>query len=172
MSEKNLKPIIINNFLENSFFKDLKNFIIESEFSWFKRKNMVPNANDNDLGYFTHSFFSNNTVNDQNHNKYILPILNKLKVKALIEVRANLSPSCFFKKDACAFHIDYPYKCKTAILYINTCNGGTEFEINNKINFIKAEENKIVIFDTEIKHRGTKSTDQDFRYIINFNYFD
>tara|TARA_R100001132_G_C3202475_1_gene49197 strand:- start:22 stop:540 length:519 start_codon:yes stop_codon:yes gene_type:complete len=172
MSEESIELNIINNFLDKNFFDDLKKLVTESEFPWFQRKNMVPDANDNDLGYFTHSFFSNNTINDENYNKYILSILNKLKVKAPIEVRANLSPSCFFKKNACAFHIDYEYKCKTAILYLNTCDGGTELKINNQIKFVKAEENKIVIFDTEIEHRGTKSTDQDFRYIINFNYFE
>ena len=161
---------IIENFLEDNSFKDLKKLIMESEFSWFQRKNMILNT-DNDLGFFTHSFFNNNNINCDNYNKYILPILDKLKVKAPIQVRANLSPSSFYKKDACAFHVDYEYKCKTAILYINTCNGGTELKINNEIEFVKAEENKIVIFDTDTEHRGTKSTDQDFRYIINFNYF-
>ena len=161
---------VIENFLEDSFFQDLKKLVIESEFSWFKRKNMLKNNND-DLGYFTHSFFNNNTINCKYYNQYILPILNQLEVKAPIEVRANLSPSCFYKKNACAFHVDRDYDSKTAILYLNDCNGGTEFKINNKIELVKAEENKIVIFDTNTQHRGTKSTDQDFRYIINFNYF-
>tara|TARA_R110001592_G_scaffold144184_1_gene367260 strand:+ start:547 stop:1038 length:492 start_codon:yes stop_codon:yes gene_type:complete len=161
---------VIKNFLEDSFFQDLKKLVIESEFSWFKRKNMLKN-NDDDLGYFTHSFFNKNTINCKHYNQYILPILDQLEVKAPIEVRANLSPSCFYKKNACAFHVDRDYDSKTAILYLNDCNGGTEFKINNKIELVKAEENKIVIFDTNTQHRGTKSTDQDFRYIINFNYF-
>ena len=161
---------VIENFLEDSFFQDLKKLVIESEFSWFKRKNMLKN-NDDDLGYFTHSFFNKNTINCKHYNQYILPILDQLEVKAPIEVRANLSPSCFYKKNACAFHVDRDYDSKTAILYLNDCNGGTEFKINNKIELVKAEENKIVIFDTNTQHRGTKSTDQDFRYIINFNYF-
>ena len=161
---------VIENFLEDSFFQDLKKLVIESEFSWFKRKNMLKNKDD-DLGYFTHSFFNKNTINCKHYNQYILPILNQLEVKAPIQVRANLSPSCFYKKNVCAFHVDNDYESKTAILYLNDCNGGTELKINNKIEFVKAEENKIVIFDTNTQHRGTKSTDQDFRYIINFNYF-
>ena len=68
---------------------------------------------------------------------------------------------------------DYKIKSsKTAILYLNTCNGGTEIKIDNKIEFIKAEENKILIFDSDIEHRGLVSTDADFRYILNFNYFE
>jgi len=170
MSEKSLKPIIINNFLKNSFFKDLKNFIIESEFSWFQRKTMIVGTTDN-LGYFTHSFYNNNQINCDAYFKYIIPILKKLNSKAVVEVRANLAPSCFLKKNACVFHVDYPYKCKTAILYLNTCDGGTEFKIKDKIHFVKSEENKIVIFNSDIKHRGTKSNNADFRYLINFNYF-
>ena len=34
---------VIENFLEDSFFQDLKKLVIESEFSWFKRKNMLKN---------------------------------------------------------------------------------------------------------------------------------
>ena len=162
---------IIENFLEDGFFKSLKELIVEGEFEWFQRKNMVPNTN-NDIGYFTHSFYNKDNINSNYYMSYINPILDKLEVKSVIEVRANLSPSSFYKEDASAFHIDYPYKkSKTAILYLNTCNGGTELKINGEIKFVKAEENKIVIFDTNIQHRGTKSTDEDFRYIINFNYF-
>lgn len=161
---------IIENFLEDEFFQSLKQLIIQGEFEWFQRKNMVTNT-DNDIGYFTHSFFNNNIINSNYYLKYIGPILNKLEAKAIIEVRANLCPSSFYKKNTSAFHTDYPYKSKTAILYLNTCNGGTELKIKNKIKFVQSKENKIVIFDTNTPHRGTKSTDQDFRYFINFNYF-
>jgi len=161
---------IIENFLEDDFFKSLKHLVMYDEFPWFKRKTMVNGTSDN-LGYFTHSFFNNNNINSDYHIKYISPILKKLEAKAIIEVRANLSPSSFYGENACAFHIDNSYQSKTAILYLNTCDGGTEFKINGEIKFVKADENKIVIFDSNIYHRGTKSIDQDFRYIINFNYF-
>ena len=55
---------------------------------------------------------------------------------------------------------------------MNSCNGGTEIKINNEIKSIKAEENKMLIFDSDVEHRGIVSTDADFRYIINFNYFE
>ena len=162
---------ILHNFLDEDFFKDLKCLILESEFAWFQRKTMVSDSNDN-LGYFTHSFYNNNKINCNTYFKYIIPILDKLNSKAVIEVRANLCPSVFFKKEKCAFHIDNNFNCKTAILYLNTCDGGTEFETKEKIQFIKSEENKIVIFDSNIKHRAITSKNADFRYILNFNYFD
>jgi hypothetical protein len=162
---------IIQNFLNKNFFEDLKKLVLESEFAWFQRKTMVSDSNDN-LGYFTHSFYNNHKINCETYFKYILPILDKLDAKAIIEVRANLCPSVFFKKEKCAFHIDNSFNCKTAILYLNTCDGGTEFKIKDKIKFIKSEENKIVIFDSNIKHRAITSKDSDFRYILNFNYFN
>ena len=166
--EKGLR--IINNFLDKDFFERLKTLIIKSEFSWFKRETMVAGSTNN-LGYFTHSFYNNHRVTSERYYEYILPILNKLDSKATITARANLTPSVFYKENSCAFHTDQKFNCKTAILYLNTCDGGTEFKIEDKIKFIKSEENKIVIFDTSIEHRGTKSNNTDFRYLINFNYF-
>ena len=161
---------VIKNFLKVDFFNNLKKLIMEEEFSWFQRSHMV-NDDSDDLGYFTHSFFNKYGVNCKHYDEFIVPILEKLNAHAPVQVRANLSPSCFYRKDKCSFHVDYKYPCKTAILYLNNCNGGTELKINNKIEFVKSEENKILIFDTDTQHRGTKSTDQDFRYIINFNYY-
>ena len=54
---------------------------------------------------------------------------------------------------------------------MNTCDGGTELKIDDEIQLVKAEKNKMLIFDTNVEHRGTPSTDVDFRYIINFNYY-
>ena len=100
-----------------------------------------------------------------------VPILEKLNAHAVIQVRANLSPSCFYKGIKSEFHTDTKHPSKTAIFYLNTCDGGTELKINNKIHFVKAEENKMLIFNTNTEHRGTLSTDVEFRYIINFNYY-
>tara|TARA_A100001015_G_C14665167_1_gene584624 strand:+ start:196 stop:696 length:501 start_codon:yes stop_codon:yes gene_type:complete len=161
---------INKNFLDKDFFQELKKLIIESEFSWFKRETMVIGTKNN-LGYFTHSFYNNHKINCDTYFKYILPILDKLNSKAVIEVRANLTPSVFFKEKKCDFHTDNSFNCKTAILYLNTCDGGTEFKIDNKIQLVKSEENKIVIFNSNIEHRAITSTNADFRYIINFNYF-
>ena len=148
---------VIKNFLEKNFFQDLQNLITQSEFAWYQRKTMVEGTSNN-LGYFTHSFYNDNRINCDTYFKYITPILNKLNSKAIIEVRANLTPSVFFKEKNCNFHTDNSFNCKTAILYLNTCDGGTELKINNKIHFVKAEKNKMLIFNTNTEHRGTPST--------------
>ena len=63
---------------------------------------------------------------------------------------------------------DAPFKCKTAILYINTNNGITIFETGEEI---KSEENKIVMFPSNLKHTGTTHTDEKVRVVLNINYF-
>ena len=161
---------VIENFLEDNFFEDLRKLIIESEFSWFRRDHMV-NDNDKTLGYFSHSFFNKYGVNCKHYDQFIVPILEKLNAHAVIQVRANLSPSCFYKGIKSEFHTDSNHPSKTAILYLNTCDGGTELKIDDEIQLVKAEKNKMLIFDTNVEHRGTPSTDVDFRYIINFNYY-
>ena len=161
---------IIKNFLDKDFFKDLQNLITQSEFPWFQRKTMVEGTTDN-LGYFTHSFYNNNRINCDTYFRYIIPILNKLNLKAVVEVRANLTPSVFFKDENSDFHIDNNFNCKTAILYLNDCDGGTELKINDKIIFIKADANKMLVFDTGVLHRAVTSKKEPIRYIINFNYF-
>ena len=161
---------VIENFLEDDFFESLKKLIIESEFSWFRRDHMVSD-NDKTLGYFSHSFFNKYGVNCKHYDQFIVPILEKLNAHAVIQVRANLSPSCFYKGIKSEFHTDSTHPSKTAILYLNTCDGGTELKIDDEIQLVKAEKNKMLIFDTNVEHRGTPSTDVDFRYIINFNYY-
>ena len=56
----------------------------------------------------------------------------------------------------------------TAIFYINTNNGYTEFEDGTRVESVA---NRIVNFPANLKHRGTRCTDQKIRIVINFNYF-
>ena len=87
-----------------------------------------------------------------------------------MRIKANFYPNQNIKK-LNEPHVDYPFSHTGAVYSINTCNGGTEFKINNEIKFVNAEENKIVIFPAKTEHRGCTSTDSERRYIINFNYF-
>ena len=42
----------------------------------------------------------------------------------------------------------------------------------DKIKFIKADENKMLIFDTGTFHRAITSVKSPVRYILNFNYYE
>ena len=64
------------------------------------------------------------------------------------------------------FHRDFP-NITTAVYYINTNNGWTEFENGDKVESVA---NRIVIFDSNTMHTGTTCTDEKVRVLINFNY--
>ena len=67
-----------------------------------------------------------------------------------------------------SFHIDFPIESETAILYINTNNGYTEFEDGTQV---KSVENRVVIFNSNMLHTGRNCTDENVRVLINLNYF-
>ena len=61
-----------------------------------------------------------------------------------------------------------PYQhTKTAVFYINTNNGWTEFKKGGKV---KSVANRIVIFDSKLEHSGVTCTDENKRVVMNFNY--
>jgi len=156
----------IKNFLPIEQFKKLRNLILNLDFPWRIRESMT--SEDKNI-YFTYSFFNENRVTSELYDEYIIPILKKLKCNALIQIRANMFLSKIFNRSG--WHADYNLNNTTAILYLNNCNGGTELNIKEKIKFIKAEENKLLIFPGKTLHRVCTSTDVDKRYIININYF-
>ena len=133
----------IKNFLSTDSFEEIKNTITNQDFPWRRRDHM---AGENDKMY-----------------------LQKLEAVAPIEVRANMSISELY--EVSGWHRDYKLKCKSSILYLNSCDGGTELKINDETVFIKSEANKMLIFDADVLHRGITSKKEPIRYIINFNYF-
>jgi len=165
-----MSHLIHKHFLATDFFEEIKNFIMDEEFPWRRRDHMTVGSNDS--MYFTYGFFNNMLSLSELYVPYMIPILKKLHAEAPIQVRANMSISALFKTSE--WHRDYVLsgpQCKTAILYLNDCDGGTELKINDKIIFIKADPNKMLIFDTNILHRAITSKKEPIRYVLNFNYF-
>ena len=161
------------NFLAPDLFEKIKNLIMDQDFPWRRRDHMTGN-NPTDKMYFTYSFYNEMAPKSDFYAPYIIPILQKLQAKAPLQIKANMFISSLFK--ASKWHSDYTFKSKTAILYLNDCDGGTQLmppdpKTNNKIAFIKADANKMLVFDTPILHRGLTSKKEPVRYIINFNYF-
>ena len=159
----------INNFLDKEQLSTIQSIVFDPEFPWYKRKELDFNSNNG--VYFTHCFYNNMGPTSHLFTNSIKPVLEKLNCMAPIQVRCNMFISKLFEKSD--FHTDYNNtKSKTAILYLNTCDGGTEIKINNKIKFIKAVENKILILDNNILHRAITSIKSPIRYIINLNYYE
>jgi hypothetical protein len=160
-----LKIKTIKNCLSKEQFKNLKEILYSEYFAWYF--NFGVNDKNDGHTQFTHTFYDNYKVNSTlfDNLKSIIDVLNPL---SLIRIKANL----LLKTDKIikhGLHIDQQYKSTTAILYINTNNGYTEFENGEKI---FSEENKLVIFDNFLKHGGTTCTDKHERMVINFNYIN
>ena len=144
---------------------------IESIFSGFYFpyfiNQIVPPENTKDY-QMTHIFYDNNKVTSDFFN-ILKPILDYLKPKALVRIKANLNHQQE-NINIHGYHVDYKYEnLKTAVYYVNTNNGFTIFKKDNKK--IISQKNKILVFDSNKEHSGTNCTDKPFRITLNFNYY-
>jgi hypothetical protein len=163
---------IIDNFLEKEeFYKFQKEIFNTNGVPWYYRNSQLTETPDDidDLGYFSLCFFNNFSNDFNGFNYFLYKIYEKLKCKALIQSRANLVLRQNEIKKL-YFHTDYPFKCNTAILYMNTNNGATLLDENKKIK-IDSVENRMVIFDSQIKHCSLIQSNDKRRIVININYF-
>ena len=175
-----IKPLVIDNFLEKQTFQEMKNHMFGLNFNWFYN-NSIDFADDLNKFQFTHTFYRENVgVNSEDYS-ILSSIIAKLNIKNTIRIKANLLTKTFdIVKNK--LHVDVynqlmkhinenePFlNYKTAIFYMNTNNGYTEFEDGS---IVESVENRMVIFPSEISHRGTSCTDENVRVVINFNYID
>lgn len=155
---------IINNCLSKEELILMQNLMTNNQFPWFISWGV---SNDNNKDYqFTHNFHDGITSRSYYFN-LIDPFIKILNPNSFIRIKANLllKTNKIIKH---GYHIDNKIqKSKSAVFYVNNNNGFTQFK-NGKIS--KSEENKLIIFDTELPHTGTTCTDAEFRIVINFNY--
>lgn len=151
---------IIDNFLSDSEFDQVFSMIADTSFPWY----FGVIVSGSKYSQFSHVFYNHD---EPTHYYPRLRFLRKkLKVKSLIRIKANLNPRTQTLEEH-DYHIDYP-NVKTAIFYLNTCDGYTKFKNGEKVDSVK---NRIVIFDSNLEHTGTSCTNQFGRLVINFNYF-
>ena len=165
MSEKNTTHNIINNFIDPVLFSSIRDTLIGDTFFWFY--NDFVNYRPCEGYKFTNEIIKNSNLTNSifiNYLNMIKPALEKIPHKKLHSVRFNLllktpTPQKYIidnhKKDA-----------KIGILFANTCDGGIEIDHN----FIKAEENKLVTFDSNTEYKIiTPTKDKIFTYTL-INY--
>jgi hypothetical protein len=159
---------IINNALTKEQHLNILKTFTTNFFPWYLVRGVVSEKEKEKNYQFVHNFYDEHNVKSK-HFDLLVPILNILNPAAVIRIKANLSPKTnkIIKRE---MHVDnYIKNSKTAIYYVNTNNGYTIFKKENKI---KSEENKLIIFETNIAHSGTTCTDEDYRIVLNFNYFE
>ena len=164
-----MKPVVIDNFLDEQSFQNLQNIMFGENFCWVYN-GAIDYEDDEDKFQFTHSFYKNNIGPSSQQYGKLSHILNKIRPKEIFRIKANLlSRTSEIVENS--FHVDIvdlgilPWT--TSILYMNTNNGYTEFETGAKVESV---ENRMLVFPAEMKHRGTSCTDKKIRVVVNFNY--
>jgi hypothetical protein len=156
---------IVDNFLIEKNFIKLKKEIFKQTFPWYYNDTKSLEKDNN--FQFVHIFYLEGKILSPYWNTIAAPILNKLDAKKLIRVKANLTTKKD-KKYKSAMHVDTSVnKSKTAVYYCNTNNGYTIFDSGKEV---ASKENRIVIFDSFLKHCGADCTDENIRVVININY--
>jgi len=170
MSNRKPKYKIIDNFLDEEAFKKIEDIVIEKEygkFPWYYSKVIGSNYEVDNFyfSYFIHTFYNNKTV-QSSYITLLEPLFKKLKIKKLIRAKINLFYPTFelIKFDR---HVDTTFPSEAAILYMNTCDGGTVLEEDT---FIKSKRNRLLMFKGNISHQSTSCTNKKFRMLININY--
>ena len=163
---------IQDNYLPYKQFRELQDFLLGPYVPWIYNNTITGSETSKMSGYqFIHSFFNTaNPLLEQPPSSYtgvLRNLLFKLRAANLLKVKANLRP-CTTEIEGSGFHVDLPIRCTTAIYYINTCNGYTEFEDDGTR--VESVENRLMIFDSARKHMGTTCTDQKRRVVLNINY--
>jgi hypothetical protein len=161
-----MKYEIIDNFLNKENFIKIKNLMLDSYFPWYFNKNVSIKNISEDGFYFTHSFYKNFTISSD---KTILldPLILKIKPKSIIRIKGNFYPQTQ-KIMEHGKHVDYTFKHKGFIFYINNNNGFTKLKDGT---IIESIENRGLFFDPSIEHNSSTCTNQFGRININFNYF-
>ena len=164
-----MKPVVIDNFLDEQSFQNLQNIMFGENFCWVYN-GAIDYEDDEDKFQFTHSFYKNNIGPSSQQYGKLSHILNKIRPKEIFRIKANLlSRTSEIVENS--FHVDIAdlgiLPWTTSIFYMNTNNGYTEFETGAKVESV---ENRMLVFPAEMKHRGTSCTDKKIRVVVNFNY--
>ena len=159
---------IIDDFLPSYHFNQLQSIIFGKSFPWYyypgtvmERGSEIPKG----PSQFVSTFYNEDRQYTASTFYIIDPVLSYLNCQELKRVKANLNIKTLFHRKS-GYHIDWR-NVTTAVYYLNTNNGWTEFEKGGKV---KSVANRIVIFDSNLKHQGVTCTDEKRRVVLNFNY--
>ena len=160
------------NIIKTFFPQDINDINNPNNFSWNYQKGIVRDPELGSTGYeendwmYVHPLYSSdNGLKFDRFYSLAKPILNKLNIKQLFDIRVNLLVPT---KDHIyhEFHTDRKIPHKVALFYITSCNGFTILKDTTEVECI---ENRMLIFDGSIEHHSVTSTDCP-RCVININY--
>ena len=167
-----LKKIqVIDNFLSEQQFRLAQSLILDYGFPWKWNDSVTKEvglADPNEF-QFVHLFYDPLSGVVTDYPKWldiIKPYGDRMNPTSLMRIKANLNVATK-EHITRELHTDFDVPCTTAIAYINTNNGYTLFEDGTKV---ESKENRVVIFNSSLRHAGVPCTDKKRRVVINFNF--
>lgn len=158
MKQDELK--IVDDFLDHHQFSIIRSLIMNTNFPWF----FGPVTTGSKFHQCTHCFYQ---LDQPTHLFQDISFFReKLNVRSLVRIKANLNQRTETIEEH-DYHIDFA-DMKTAIFYLNSCDGYTKFKNGQKVNSVA---NRVVIFDSNLEHHGTSCTNAPARVVLNLNYF-
>ena len=164
--------LICTNVITKEEFDRITEKMLSDHFPWYYSEHVVEDkqkmTEEKEQLQFQHNFHGVSDVTTEQSNWELLyPIFNVLKANTFIRVKANNIPRTD-KIVKHGFHADTRVVLSyTAIYYVNTTDGYTEFKDGTKIPSV---ENSMVVFPSYMEHTGTTCTDKRSRININMNY--
>ena len=163
--------LVLDNFLEPNEFNKVSRYF--NDYCQWQYSPFVTNdphqgkVPADDEFQFVHVFWYPTKGIASDKFEHVSPVVNKLNPGILVRVKGNLNTRTpeVVQRD---WHIDYDYGNKTAIYYINTCDGYTQFMHGEQV---QSKSNRLVTFPSYLKHAGTTCTDQKRRVVLNLNYY-
>lgn len=158
---------VIDNYLSDADHLTILSTMTSVSFPWYYNPSIVAESGENPYDYqFGHIFYRDYQT-WSNHFITIRPLIDAIKPKALIRVKGNMNPPTGEHYYG-GWHNDYDFPCTTAVYYLNTTNGWTEFENGERVESVA---NRLLVFDSQLRHSGVTCTDQKTRVLLNLNYY-
>ena len=159
---------VIENFLSKDVFEPIQGFFINKNCPWYLINSVTNDEIDGIYYYMVHTVYDDSSPQSDAFSLLNEFVMKALKPVSILRIKANMYPNQGKPLHKHLLHTDYSFKHKSAILSLNTCDGGTY--IGDK--FVKSEENRLVIFDGSLPHSSTTCTDKQYRVNIGINYID
>lgn len=159
------------NYLDNTSFTEIQRTLYDQKFPYYFRGTVAYEVAGEEkfiMGHVLYDWKRGGNLTDSKYIDILLkPLVNRLQPKTLFRAQVNMNTKNGIRQFA-HWHVDQPGTVhSTALYYVNTNDGWTEFETGEKIPCIA---NSIGIWSENIRHRGAYQTDTAVRLAININY--
>tara|TARA_B100001175_G_scaffold76645_1_gene64031 strand:- start:684 stop:1175 length:492 start_codon:yes stop_codon:yes gene_type:complete len=160
---------VIDNFLPDDYYEHLYNLITDTKFSWMYQNQVASTGEDPranlDHYYFVHSLFYEYQIESPLYDNFV-HLFKLLNVQFLFRARVLLYVNQG-KQIIHDRHVDHGESCKTALVYMNSNDGFTEFETGERVDSIK---NRLLLFDGSVSHSSSTPTDTKDRMLLSVTY--